>query len=70
MSELAYEQQSLDRAINPKRGTIYDATGKTVLATSSSVETITINPVNISKENKEKVARKFAELFELDYDKV
>ena len=70
LQQMAYLQQTLDRKINPKRGTIYDATGKTVLATSSSVETITINPVNISKENKEKVARKFAELFELDYEKV
>ena len=26
LSELAYNQQSLDRQINPKRGTIYDAT--------------------------------------------
>ncbi len=67
---MAYLQQTLDRKINPKRGTIYEATVKTVLATSSSVETITINPVNISQENKEKVARKFAELFELDYEKV
>ena len=52
LQQMAYLQQTLDRKINPKRGTIYDATGKTVLATSSSVETITINPVNISKENK------------------
>ena len=28
LSELAYKQQSLDRQINPKRGTIYDATRK------------------------------------------
>ena len=69
LQQMAYLQQTLDRKINPKRGTIYDATGKTVLATSSSVETITINPVNISKENKEKVARKLAEVFELVYEK-
>ena len=69
LSELAYEQQTLDRAINPKRGTIYDATG-TVLAQSSTVETVTVNPGNISAENKEKVARKLAETFELDYEKV
>lgn len=69
LSELAYEQQTLDRAINPKRGTIYDATG-TVLAQSSTVETVTVNPGNISAENKEKVAKKLAEIFELDYEKV
>ena len=38
----AYEQQTLDRKINPKRGTIYDSTGKNVLATSATVETVTI----------------------------
>ena len=69
LSKLAYEQQTLDRAINPKRGTIYDATG-IVLAQSSTVETVTVNPGNISTENKEKVARKLAEIFELDYEKV
>lgn len=44
LSQLAYEQQTLDRAISPKRGTIYDATGKNILAISSTVETVTINP--------------------------
>ena len=70
LSSLAYEQQTLDRKINPKRGTLYDATGKNVLAVSSTVETVTINPGNISKENKEKVAKKLSELFELDYEKI
>ena len=69
LSQLAYEQQTLDRKINPKRGTLYDATGKKELAVSSTVETVTINPGNISKENKEKVAKKLSELFELDYEK-
>ena len=64
LKEAAYMQQTLDRTINPKRGTIYDATGKNVLAVSSTVETITVNPGNISKENKEKVAKKLSELFE------
>ena len=63
-------QQTLDRTINPKRGTIYDATGKNVLAISSNVETVTVNPGNIAKEDKEKVAKKLSELFELDYDTV
>lgn len=44
LSSLAYQQQTLDRVINPKRGTIYDATGKNILAVSSTVETVTINP--------------------------
>lgn len=66
---MAYEQQTLDRAINPKRGTIYDSTGK-VLAQSSTVESVTVNPVNIDKENKEIVAKKLSELFDLEYEKI
>ena len=68
LSEMAYEQQTLDRTINPKRGTIYDSTGQ-VLAQSSTVETVTVNPGNIDKESKEKVAKKLSEIFELDYEK-
>ena len=70
LSEMAYEQQTLDRSINPKRGTIYDRTGENVLAVSSTVETVTVNPGNIAKKDKEKVAQKLAEIFELDYDTV
>ena len=69
LSSLAYEQQTLDRKINPKRGTIYDSTGKRILAVSSTVETVTVNPGNIAKEDKEKVAKKLSNLFELDYEK-
>ncbi|MBR0491730.1 MAG: PASTA domain-containing protein [Clostridia bacterium] len=67
---LAYEQQTLDRYINPKRGTIYDATGKTILAVSSTVETVTVNPVNIAKQDKEKVARALSDIFELNYETI
>ena len=67
---LAYEQQVQQRAINAKRGTIYDSTGKYELAVSSTVFIITVNPTNISKENKEMVSKALAEIFELDYDKV
>ena len=70
LSNLAYQQQTLDRKVNPKRGTILDSTGKNILAVSSTVETVTVNPVNIKKEDKEKVAKKLSELFELDYEKV
>ena len=69
LKEMAFEQQSLDRAINPRRGTIYDSTGKTILAVSSTVNTITVNPNNIEKEDKEKVAEALANIFELDYEK-
>lgn len=69
LSDMAYNQQSLDRVINPKRGTIYDATGKNVLAVSATVETVTINPLNIPEEKKEKAAKAFSDIFELDYEK-
>ena len=70
LSEMAYEQQTLDRSINPKRGTIYDCTGENILAVSSTVETVTVNPGNIKKEDKEKVAKKLSKIFELDYETV
>lgn len=69
LSILAYEQQTLDRYINPKRGTIYDCKG-TVLAQSSTVETVTVNPGNIKKEDKEMVAKKLTEIFDLNYEAV
>ena len=76
LKELAYNQQSLNQIISPKRGSIYDSTGE-VLATSASVDTITINPDKIkdskndaekTKQLKEKVAKAFSEIFELDYE--
>ena len=70
LKEMALEQQSLDRMINPRRGTIYDSSGKNILAVSSTVNTITINPVNISKENKEKVAEALSNIFDLEYDDI
>ena len=70
LSELAYEQQTLDRKINPKRGTIYDATGTNILAVSSTVETVTVNPTNIANEDKEKVAIALSNIFGLDYETV
>ena len=69
LTRKAYDQQTSDRNVNPKRGTIYDNTGKTILAVSSTVETVTINPMRIKKDDKEKVAKKLSELFELDYEK-
>ncbi len=66
----AYAQQTSDRTISAKRGTIYDSTGKTILAVSSTVETVTVNPTHIKKEDKEKVAQKLSEIFELNFDSV
>ena len=41
-----------------------------MLAISSTVETVTVNPGNIAKDNKEKVAKKLSEIFKLDYETV
>ena len=67
LTTLAYKQQSLDRSINPKRGTIYDSTGKYILAISSTVYTVTINPTNIPAEEKEKVSKALSDILSLDY---
>ncbi len=75
LKELAYKQQSINQIISPKRGTIYDSTGK-VLAKSASVDTITINPAKIEVPNdkdktqslKEKVAKALSDIFELNYE--
>ena len=68
--EKSEKQQYVSRNITARRGTIYDCSGEIVLAQSSTVQTVTVNPVNISKENKEKVAKILSETFELDYEKV
>ena len=78
LRELAYRQQSINQIISPKRGSIYDSTGQK-LATSASVDTITINPTKIkpSKKStetieslKERLSKTFSDIFELDYDEV
>ena len=70
LQAMAYSQQTLNRAVNPKRGRILDRSGKIELAISASTETISINPTNIKAQNKEKVARALSDIFELDYEKV
>ena len=69
LREEVADQQSLSRAISAKRGTIYDSSEKYILAVSANVETITVNPTQISSENKEKVAKALSEIFEVDYEK-
>ncbi len=68
LQSLAYKQQTLDRAVNPSRGTIYDRNG-VELAVSATVETVTVNPMNIETENKEKVAKALSTIFNLEYEK-
>lgn len=70
LSEKAGSQQSQSRSITAKRGIIYDSTGKYILAESSSVESVSVNPTNIPIEYKENVAKALSDIFELDYDKV
>jgi len=74
--EKAYQQQAINQIISPKRGNIYDSTGKS-LAISAQVDTITINPTKIvknkdidTKDYKEKVAKGLSEIFELDYNEI
>ena len=68
LQAMAYSQQTLNRDINPKRGRILDRTGKVELAVSASTETVSINPTNISSENKEKLAKAFVNIFDVDYE--
>lgn len=76
LKELAYNQQTINQIISPKRGNIYDSTGK-ALAISAQVDTITINPNKLvknsndeTKEFREKIAKGLSEIFELNYDEV
>ncbi len=74
LKEMAFKQQTVSKLINPNRGNILDATGKS-LAISAHVDTVSINPSKIkgktddeTKEKKEKLAKAFSEIFELDYE--
>ncbi len=74
-----YDQLITSRTISPKRGTIYDSTGKP-LAVSAQVDTVSISPNSIIVEKdgkineeetkllKEKVAKAFSDIFELNYE--
>ncbi len=70
--KMAIEQQTRDRLITPKRGTIYDRNGKP-LAVSATVETVSISPITVRSEGEEeaeKTARLLAQVLELEYDDV
>ena len=67
---LAYEQQVQKRAVNPKRGTIFDSSEKYTLAVSSTAYTVSVNPTNIPSDQKEKIAKKLTEIFDLNYETV
>lgn len=65
----AEAQQATYRTIGSRRGTIYDCTGENILAISSTVYTVTVNPMKIEQSKKESLARILSDIFELDYDK-
>ena len=76
LKEQAYSQQTINQIISPKRGNIYDSTGKT-LATSAQVDTVTVNPQKIKSNSdeatvalKEKISHFLSDLFELQYEDV
>lgn len=69
-TSLAYEQQTRERAVEAKRGTIYDATGEKILAQSISVNIITAVPNSIEKDKKEEIATKLAEILGEEKDTI
>lgn len=77
LKERAYKQITANRVLSPKRGTIYDSTGK-ALAVSAEVDTISVNPSLLVVKNdqektnalKEHIAKALSEIFKLDYNEV
>lgn len=69
LKEKANRQQTSSQIISPDRGSILDTNGKK-LAISEKVDTISINPTKIKKENKEPIAKAFSNIFELDYNEM
>lgn len=68
----AYNQQTTSQIIASKRGRIYDSTNK-ILAISSTVDTVSINPGQVcykdgSTVSNETLASGFASVFSIDYE--
>ena len=63
----AYEQQTRDRLIAPKRGSILDRNG-VGLALTETVNTISVIPIQVKQ--KEQTAKYLSEMLELDYNTV
>lgn len=66
--EQAYSQQTKEREVEAKRGTIYDSTGTRILAKSVSTSKVIIYPTTI--ENKKEVGQKLSEILEINIDNV
>lgn len=67
LQKMAIEQQTRDRIVNSKRGTIYDR-NKVELAVSISVETVSVIPKEVTQP--EKVAGKLCEILGMDYSDI
>ena len=63
----AYEQQTRDRLIAPKRGSILDRNG-VGLALTETVNTISVIPIQVKQ--KEETAKYLSDVLELEYDTV
>ncbi len=72
LSRAAIEQQTRDKTINSKRGSIMDRNGN-VLAASVSVETLTASPVDVHKNEEasiEEISHRLAEILDMEYEDV
>lgn len=69
LQNLATSQQTLTETISAKRGTIYDAKGKT-LAISYETDKVYITPKDVKDENKSYIVQYLATTLELDYNEL
>ncbi len=67
LQQLAYEQQTRDRLITPKRGAILDRNGEGI-ALTETVRAVSVIPVQVKE--KEKTAQFLADALELEYEAV
>ncbi|WP_405726833.1 peptidoglycan D,D-transpeptidase FtsI family protein, partial [Anaerotignum sp.] len=67
LQEMAYEQQTRDRLITPKRGSILDRNGEGI-ALTETVNAVSVIPVQVKE--KEKTAQFLAEKLDLEYAEV
>ncbi len=65
----AIDQQMRETTIKAKRGSIFDR-NMNVLAQSASVWEVSLNPTNISDDQREKIANKLAEILGVDAQQV
>ena len=67
LQEMAYEQQTRDRLITPKRGSILDRNGEGI-ALTETVNAVSVIPVQVKE--KEKTAQFLSEKLDLEYAEV